>query len=119
MGVLGDYHDGVSCPPPADPAVAVNRPPIAYTDPTRLVPAGQPVTLEGTIPWDPDGDRLTYKWRQTGGANVTLVGDASPTPAFDAPHSQQTQTFTLELVVNDGSVGSRPFTTIPVIPDTG
>lgn len=113
-------YDGlVPKPKPVELVVVANRPPLAYTDPIQLVPAGQPVILNGTTSWDPDGNHLTYKWWQTGGANVTLVGDASPTPVSDAPDSQHTQTFTFELVVNDGSVDSQPFTTILVMPDTG
>ena len=82
-----------------------NRPPTAFATWTQT---GQVVTLDGTGSWDLDGDTLTYQWRQIGGANVTLVGDGTATPAFVAPDFKLFQTFTFELVVSDGRLESQP-----------
>ena len=94
--------------------LTLNRPPVAYFTLIPSAQAGQVVTLNGTGSWDPDkGDRLTYKWRQTAGpANVTLTAGSSPTPTFVAPDSPHVQTFTFELVVNDGRVDSSAVTDI-------
>ncbi len=68
--------------------------------------AGQLVSLDGTGPWDPDGDQLTYRWSQTGGADVTLSDDASPTPVFIAPDVSVFQMLSFTVEVADDAGGS-------------
>jgi hypothetical protein len=40
-----------------------NRAPVASAGPDRQVPLGQPAVLDGSGSWDPDGDRLDYRWQ--------------------------------------------------------
>jgi outer membrane autotransporter protein len=63
----------------------------------------QPLTLDGTLSSDADGDALTYRWAQVTGPTLSLASGSSLTdaqPVFDAPN--QEGTFNFELVVNDG-----------------
>ncbi len=60
-------------------------------------------TLDGSGSSDPDGDKLSYKWKQTAGVDVTngigfLTGVS---PQFSVPTEVSTLLF--ELTVNDGN----------------
>ena len=69
-------------PPP------VNKPPVAnagHPGPDQNVNAGSLVTLDGSASYDPDGNSLTYSWRQTDGPSVMLNSTTSRTVAFTAP----------------------------------
>ena len=95
-----------------------NRPSMASPNLIQTGQAGQVVTLNGTGSSDPDGNDLTYQWRQIEGASVTLVGDGTATPTFTAPDSDHLQTFKFELVVSDGRLESQPSnSTILVTPN--
>jgi hypothetical protein len=48
-----------------------NIPPIAMAGMDQAVTAGFAVTLDGGDSFDPDGNRLTYVWRQVSGPDVT------------------------------------------------
>ena len=68
--------------------------------------------LDGTGSSDPDSDPLTYAW--TAPASVTF-DDASATPTATFPGLG---TFTISLVVNDGTVNSAPDTVDIKVEDT-
>jgi hypothetical protein len=58
-------------------ALVVADPFFEYGDSLRIV-------LDGTGSLDPDGDKLTYIWRQLGGPTVSLENNQSASPSFQA-----------------------------------
>jgi predicted outer membrane repeat protein len=82
----------------------VNRTPIADAGDDQMVDERTTVTLDGSASSDPDGDTITYLWRQVSGPNATLSDVTIAQPTFDAPEVTATTTLEFELVVNDGTV---------------
>ncbi|MDP6568513.1 MAG: PKD domain-containing protein [Candidatus Marinimicrobia bacterium] len=63
---------------------------------------GDPETASMTISlngggFDSDGDKLTYKWEQTGGSEVTIDNPESPSNSFEAGPGE----YTFQLTVTD------------------
>jgi len=82
--------------------VLVNQPPTANAGADQTVEAGATVTLDGTGSTDGDGTIASYAWSQSVGDVVTLTGDATATPTFDAPTTPQNLEFTLVVTDNLG-----------------
>ena len=58
---------------PGDPASFPqpgNSPPVADAGPDQHRPEDQPVYLDGSGSYDPDGTIVSYRWQQTGGPAV-------------------------------------------------
>ncbi|TNE90958.1 MAG: PKD domain-containing protein [Deltaproteobacteria bacterium] len=86
--------------------IAPNDVPVAYAGPDQTVNVGDTVQLTGSGSYDPDGDPLTYAWRfvsQPGSS--TLSSATAESPRFTASTAG---TYTVELVVNDGTNSSAP-----------
>jgi K319L-like, PKD domain len=94
-----------------------NTPPTANAGPNQRIKESLTgfitpfVQLNGTASSDPDGDNLSFSWKQIGGNNqVTLDNPNSPTPSFvspslpivDASDNTTNDTLTFELTVDDG-----------------
>jgi len=109
-------NDGTVDSAPDTVTITVNRKPIADAGPDQKVDEGTTVTLDGTASRDPDGDAITFLWKQTAGPSVTLSDVTSPRPRFTAPIVSPTVpppvTLTFELVVNDGRLSSLPDTVV-------
>ena len=58
------------------------------------------VTLDGSGSNDPDGDQISFSWRQTLGTSVSLSDTSAAIVTFTAPANSTLLTF--ELTVNDG-----------------
>lgn len=88
-------------------SIGGNYLPVAEAGPgARLVTAGgESLTLDGRNSVDLDGV-LTYRWRQTGGRTVTLLGASSPQASFTVPETATTLQFTLDVMDEDGAMAS-------------
>jgi len=81
-----------------------NEPPVAVAEGSTEVRIGGLGFLDGRASTDPNGDSLSYRWRQTGGPTAKLTNPSEGATRFDAPQSEGTMTF--ELTVNDGLGGT-------------
>ena len=89
----------------------INHAPVAVLGATtRTVREGSPVTLDGSLSYDPDSDPISYIWTQTYGPTVILTGDTTATAAFTSPlipaGAGGTQTLKFTLTVSDGRLSS-------------
>jgi len=88
----------------------INRQPVADPGPDQLVKGGSTVVLDGSASYDPDGDALAFNWTQLTGTAVTLSDNTSQSPTFTAPTPTTTgdNVLSFQLIVNDGTVDSKP-----------
>lgn len=84
-----------------------NQLPIAQAGEDQSVDKRETVTLDGTNSSAPEGETLTYEWRQVGGESVVLSGVTVAQPTFRA---QRPGTYLFQLVVHDGQNASMPDT---------
>ena len=93
---------------PADQVVITvrnaNRAPIANAGTDQSVNEGTVVTLDGSASTDPDGNPLTYKWSAP--AEIALSSTTAAKPTFTAPEVTENTSYTISLVVNDGTEDS-------------
>jgi hypothetical protein len=86
-----------------------NRAPVADAGPDRSVQAGSLVYLDGSASFDPDGHLpLAYRWSQTGGVPVTLMGAGLVSATFTAPNAAAVLTFSLAVTDAVGLAGLAP-----------
>ncbi|GIW73696.1 MAG: hypothetical protein KatS3mg103_0218 [Phycisphaerales bacterium] len=89
-------------------AVTVN----ADDDAPRITAAPDLVVDEGEVAQllvqahDPEGQQLTYSWRQIGGPQVQLHGADTPGPSFTAPEQISNTYLTFEVTVSDGQMST-------------
>lgn len=103
-------NDGTDSSPPDQvtvTAVSENNAPAALISGVSSVEIGDPVTLDGTASYDPDGDPLSYQWAQTGGVQVMLEHARTAVAAF---HAVSEGVFRFDLIVSDGELASDPAT---------
>jgi hypothetical protein len=93
-----------------------NRVPNSVTGPETSVFSGSEVTLSGAASSDPEGDPLTYRWRQRSGVPVHLKDPSAVMTTFEAPHVAQPTALVFELRVSDGTLSSTASTTVTVKP---
>lgn len=107
------------CPqttPPQETPPA-NTAPVAKVGEDQVVAAGALVTLDGSASSDPDGDPLSFAWKQTAGTAVSLSGAAGAVVTFTAPGSGTALIF--ELEVSDGLSSSTADSHVSVQPPAG
>ncbi|MEQ1868665.1 MAG: papain-like cysteine protease family protein [Vicinamibacterales bacterium] len=85
--------------------IAFNRAPIANAGPDADVEQNALVTLDGRGSTDPDGDPLTFEWKQTSGPVVWPSGATGERPTFQSP-AIDGAVLTFQLIVDDGVLKS-------------
>ncbi len=103
--------------PPATVTITVeepDHPPVANAGCAQTVNDGALVQLDGSQSYDPDGDLLTYQWKQLSGPAVSLSNASAVKPTFIAPAvavgSSATLTFQLTVTDPDGLSSSAQVT---------
>ncbi len=89
-----------------------NQPPVANAGPDRNVTQGT-FTLDGSASFDPDGNPLTYRWRQLSGNRSNIVNPESPTATVVA-NVGGPGVYVYELTVTD-SFGAFTVDTVRII----
>ena len=91
--------------------------PIADAGPDQTLTGPATVTLDGSNSYDPNGDKITYQWRQTGGPAVSL---SAPTSAITTFAAAAGNVYVFTLTVRDPtglqSVARVAITTSPNAP---
>jgi hypothetical protein len=83
----------------------VNEPPVADAGPNQTVLENSKVALNGSNSSDPEGENLSYQWRQVAGPSVTLSHTQVAKPTFTAPDvgpGGASLTFRLTVTDNEG-----------------
>lgn len=85
-----------------------NRAPIANAGLDQSLLPANPVSvmLDGQSSYDPDGDSITFLWKQTGGPSVSLTNSTSATPSFTAQPASERTVYRFSLNVSDSSLTS-------------
>lgn len=78
----------------------------------RSATVGGTITLDGSGSSDPDGDTLSYSWRQVSGTPVSIRNSNQAMALVTAPSSSGTLVF--ELTVSDGTFSATDSVTITV-----
>lgn len=104
--VVTDRSGLASAPSVRTVRVARNQPPEAHADDRVSIRAGSVMTLNGSGSFDPDGDPLSFAWRQIGGQTVVLSSTTAPKPTFTAPLTAAGQTLGFALKVSDDKSAS-------------
>ncbi|OGQ04856.1 MAG: hypothetical protein A3F82_10245 [Deltaproteobacteria bacterium RIFCSPLOWO2_12_FULL_44_12] len=84
-------------------------------DPAQVL-SGETVDLSGTQSSDPEGESLTYAWRQVSGPSITFNSSGGPTTSFVTPTVTTDQNIVIELKVTDArGLSSNPVTKTIVV----
>ena len=95
---------------------ADNDPPTARAGSDQTVAAGAAVRLDGGASSDPEGEPLTYSWRQIDGTPaVDLDEGNTATPSFQAPDMAANTTLTFELTVTAGGASGSDTVDVTVL----
>ena len=115
LDVAGDYvvelivNDGtIDSLPDVVQVTTNNSPPLADAGPDQSPLVATTVSLNGSGSTDIDGDNLSFSWQilsQPAGSNTTL---SDPSASMPSLYIDQSGSYEIQLIVNDGSVDSLP-----------
>ena len=108
-GQSSEFSDEVSMTVGSDEIPLIAEAGLSQTISLSINDVSSPITIEGSSSYDPDGEPLTYSWRQTGGPSVTLDDAHSATPHFSVPDVESSDailTFTLTVTNSHGETAS-------------
>lgn len=88
-----------------DPNDPTDNIPVADAGPDQTRNPGVTIRLDGSNSWDPNGDPLTYLWKQESGPPVVLDRPTSAVCRFNGVVSED---YVFSLTVSDGKVWSAP-----------
>jgi len=113
IDVAGSYtvqlivNDGVADSTPDTVKISTeNSAPVSQAGADQAVRVNDTVQLDGSASSDVDGDSLTFNWSfnsRPGGSSATLSNATAVKPTFDIDVAG---TYTVQLIVNDGTVNS-------------
>jgi PKD domain len=89
-----------------------NSPPVAKAGPDQTVAVGTIVHLDGSQSSDVDGDPLTFNWAITAAPAGSLAILSDPTSVRPTFVVDTSGTYTVQLLVNDGTVNSNADTVV-------
>src|SRR5437763_1786469 len=69
--------------------------------PNLVVNGGSPVTLDGSLSYDPDGNQIIFAWTQIAGPSVIISDANTPKAKFIAPNVETDKIMSFELTVTD------------------
>lgn len=95
-----------------------NLPPVVEAGENRTVPSGQIVQLIAAAE-DPDGDTMTFQWRQVSGLAVQLSGADRLSASFTAPGVSEPMALVFEFTAHDGQLEASDRVRINIIPAPG
>jgi fibro-slime domain-containing protein len=84
----------------------VNRKPVANAGPDTTYDNFDPVTLDGSLSFDPEEEALTYRWEFASVPNDSSVSLSNSTAQMPVFTPDASGVYVIELVVNDGSLDS-------------
>ena len=87
--------------------------------PNLMVNGGSPVTLDGSLSYDPDGNQIIFAWTQIAGPSVIISDANTPKAKFIAPNVVTDKIMSFELTVTDeNGLSDSGIVQITVIPST-
>jgi RHS repeat-associated protein len=98
---------------------AINATPVSRAGEDQSVAVNQTITLDGSASSDPDGNALSFAWSflsRPAGSSATLSSSTSVKPTFVA---DKAGTYSLQLIVKDGTIESAPDTILITVTSPG